>query len=60
MASDVLEAKAALEQRKKDLAAQKAKWPAVRWVADALADALEENHFVERLKRAQEGHSDRV
>jgi len=58
MASDVLEAKAAAEQRKKDLEAQVAKWPAVNRVAQRLSEALEENHFVERLRMAQEGRGD--
>lgn len=58
MASDVLEALAALEQRKKDLEEQKAKWPDVRRVAKRLSEALEENHFAERLRQAQEGNGE--
>jgi hypothetical protein len=55
MANDVLEAKAALEKAKKDLEIQRAKWPLVRKIAQDIYDALEENHFSERLRIAQEG-----
>ncbi len=58
MVSDVLEAKAAAEQLKKDLEEQKAKWPEVLKVAKALSDLFEENHFANRLRNAQEGQSE--
>jgi diadenosine tetraphosphate (Ap4A) HIT family hydrolase len=59
MTSDTLEAKATLAQMQRDLEIQKSKWPMVRRVADALAEALEENHFVEKIRIAQEGNSER-
>ncbi len=58
MGNDVLEAKAAAEQRKKDLEEQLSKWPAVNRVARKLSEALEENHFTERLRMAQEGRGE--
>lgn len=59
MTSDVVEGKAELAKMRRELEAQKAKWPLVHAIAKAMSDALEENHFTERLRIAQEGRGER-
>lgn len=58
MISDAAEGRAELMRMRRDLAEQKAKWPMVRSIAKAMHEAIEENHFTERLRLAQEGRGD--
>ena len=60
MSSEVFEAKAARDKMLRELEIQKAKWPHVNWLRQQLEAVVEENHFAERLRRAQEGNSDRL
>jgi hypothetical protein len=57
--TDAVEAKRALEKARRDLTAQQAMWPRVNRAARLLGDALEDNHFGERIWRALEARDDR-